>query len=299
MALDRAPLAVKMIQVTLKKFLKSIAPPFVIDIYRFLRWGRYWEGIYASFRDVPKVGSGFSDAGYAIPTIEDTRRAILAARNYRAVPTQVVEEDAFLPLLASVVAESNGGTLRILDFGGGAGISFVHLTSGLARRAKLDYHVVELEWACEAGRRLFADDDRIQFHAALPETLPDIDIVLMKGVLMSVEDYAGLLKRICGYRARFLFIVNLAAGGFPTFASAQRNLPGIIPHWFFNLDEIVRRVSSEGYALIFKGALMEQYRQDNFPESHRLEEGRACALLFALRTGETRIAARNGEEAKI
>lgn len=286
---------------TLKSFLKSIAPPFLIDIYRFLRWGRYgsryWDGIYPSFREIPKVGNGFSDAGLVIATTEETRHAILEARNYRTVPTQVVEEDAFLPLLASVIAERNGGTLRILDFGGGAGISFVHLTSGLARRARLDYHVVELEWACEAGRRLFADDARIQFHTALPETLPDIDIVLMKGVLMSVEDYAGLLKRICGYRARFLFIVNLAAGGFPTFASAQRNLPGIVlPHWFFNLDEIVQLLSGEGYALIFKGALMEQYRQDNFPESHRLEQGRACALLFALRTGETRIAARNREE---
>lgn len=275
---------------TLKGFLKSITPPFVIDLYRFLRrgkyWNAYWDGIYPSFREVPKRGSGYSDARYVAQSIEETRRAILAAANSHIVPTQVVEDYAFLPLLASVVAENNGGSLRILDYGGGPGISFVHLTSSLAKAVNIDYHVVELEWACEAGRRLFSDDARIQFHAALPETLPDIDIVLMQGVLMSVEDYAGLLKRICGYRARFLFIVDLMAGGFQTFASAQSFLSGIVPHWFFNLEEIVQLVSSEGYALIFKGALMEQFRLDNLPESHRLEKGRACTLLFALRPGD-------------
>ncbi len=104
---------------TLKRFLKSIAPPFAIDIYRFLRWGSYWnaycDGIYPSFRDVPTVGSGFSDAGYAIPTIEGTRRAILAVRNYRAIPTQVMEEDDGLGCLWGDRDRFHGVVARLLD----------------------------------------------------------------------------------------------------------------------------------------------------------------------------------------
>src|SRR5207245_10816057 len=84
--------------------------------------------------------------------------------------------------------------LRILDFGGGVGISFVHLKSGLVGDMELDYQVVELECACRMGLQLFENDHGIHFHRSLPELMEPLDIVFMKGVLMSIEDYAGLLK---------------------------------------------------------------------------------------------------------
>jgi putative methyltransferase (TIGR04325 family) len=195
---------------TPKTLVKMLVPPIVLSLYRRIR-GPYWDGIYSSFRDVSSVGAGFNSDDYAIPTLNDTRRAMQIASNYRCVPTELVEEDAILPLVASLVRRNTEKVLRILDFGGGAGISFVHLKSGLVGAMELDYHVVELEWACRVGPQLFENDHRIHFHRSLPEMTEPLDIVFMKGVLMSIEDYAGLLKRLCAYRARYFLIVRTYA----------------------------------------------------------------------------------------
>jgi len=275
----------ELIPMTLKALVKMLVPPIVLGLYRRIRGPFYiWDGIYTSFQDVPSFGAGFNSDDYAIPRLNDTRRAIQIASNYRCVPTELVEEDAQLPLVASLVRRNTEDVLRILDFGGGAGISFVHLKSGLVGDMELDYHVVELEWACRMGPQLFENDHGIHFHRSLPELMEPLDIVFMKGVLMSIEDYAGLLKRLCAYRARYFLFVNLAAGLFRTFASSQKNLPGILPHWFFNFDEIVGIMTSQGYSLIFKGALLERYRQENLPAAYRLDGGRACTVLFELQT---------------
>ncbi|MGQ0522460.1 MAG: methyltransferase, TIGR04325 family [Betaproteobacteria bacterium] len=262
----------------LKQFLKSALPPMLIDAYRLARFGRrwncYWDGIYASFREVPRTGDGFSDVRYVDAVVEEVRRAMRSA--------SVSGEEAYLPLLASAAAKEASEIISVLDFGGGPGIGFVHLANGLAGSRKLEYHVVELAWACDAGQRLFAGDNQILFHEAFPEIPARLDIVLAKGSLSYVEDYAGALGRLCRYQARHVFLVDIPVGRFATFASAQRNLPGVVPHWFFNKGEIVDLMAAGGYVLSFNGVLGEQYRQDNFPGSHRLEQGRASTLLFAL-----------------
>src|SRR5437773_5148152 len=108
----------ELIPMTPRALVKMLVPPIVASLYRRIR-GPIWDGIYTSFRDVPSVGAGFNSDDYAIPTLNDTRRAIQIASNYRCVPAELVEEDALLPLVASLVRRNTENVLRILDFGGG------------------------------------------------------------------------------------------------------------------------------------------------------------------------------------
>jgi len=265
-----------------RTLLKQLIPPLFLDLYRAVTRKAYiWDGVYRSFEEVPAAGPGFNGDALAVPSLDQARDAIRAAAGYRSVATEVINEYWVLALLAAVAREQSP-RLRVLDFGGGAGVHYVHLRSALVDASALDYHIVELDWACQAGPGLFPGDGRIHFHRNLPESLPDLDIVYMNGVLPYVDDYAGLLKALCAYRAKYFMIYSLPAGAFPTFASAQRNVPGtLMPCWFFNRDEIVDILSNEGYSLIHKNAVEHGYNQENFPETHRLDRGRNSVLLFS------------------
>ena len=231
--------------------------------------------------NVPVAGAGFNGDALANPTVEYTRQAIRNAMDHDAAASEVINEYAMLSLLASVT-HGISGKLKVLDFGGGVGINYVHLRSALPDTSALEYHVVELEWACRAGPQLFPDDGHIHFHRTLPETMPNLSVLYTSGVLAYVEDYAGLLKELCAYRAEYFLFSNVPTGAFATFASAQKNVPGmLIPCWFFNRDEIESIMGQHGYELVCSGAVDPVYNQNNFPAERRLKQGRASQMLFS------------------
>ena len=270
----------------IKTFIKQFIPPILLDLFRACRnriYPRYtWEGIYLHYNDVPSIGPGFACDSWVNSTITEAQDAIAISKRYGSIPMEVIEQYALLPVLASIVFQRNGGKVRILDFGGGVGIAYVHLLSSLVECPMIDYHVVELEWACQAGSRLFEHDSRIHFHRSLPNDLTQVDALHMNGVLQCIEDYAGLLKALCGYRATYFLIGEVYAGDFPTFASSLKNMPEtVVPYWFFNVDEIVEIMKQGGYSLILRGATKKGATFDNFPKADRVDRGRACNLLFA------------------
>ena len=106
-----------------------------------------------------------------------------------------------------------------------------------------------------------------------------MDIVYTCSAMQYVEDYADLLKALCAYRPKYFLFVKLSAGDIPTYATAQKNVPGtVIPYLFLNVEEVIRIMKGNGYGLIYRCLLDREYDQGNFPPEYRL--GRACNLLF-------------------
>jgi putative methyltransferase (TIGR04325 family) len=156
----------------------------------------------------------------------------------------------------------------------------LHLQALVRDTAELRYEVVETERSCVAGREIFSDDPRISFLERLPPESHRPDIVYLNSVLQYIDDYAGLTRTLCRYRARYLLFARLSAGDVPTYATAQLNVPGsVIPYWFINIDELLGIMRSEGYKLLFEDLLARKYDQANFPARYRL--GHARNLLFA------------------
>jgi putative methyltransferase (TIGR04325 family) len=239
-----------------------------------------WEGVYPHYRDVPAYGPGFDDEVWAA----DTRRLTEQARasSGKGLPP-VAGDQVLLPLLGAIAA-GNGGHLKVLDFGGGMGISFVHLAATAPHAEHVEYHVIETPRVCEEGARLFADDARIRFHRALPDTFPGLDIAYLNSSLQYVEDYRELLEKLCAFAPRFILLARCAAGENPTFATAQVTLPGKrIPYWFINVRELVSILEQCDYSLLFRARAATGLDLSNFPERYR--QGTACNLLFA-RTGQ-------------
>jgi putative methyltransferase (TIGR04325 family) len=234
-----------------------------------------WDGVYERFDQVPVVGRGFASEAWLSDMERYTRAAVAAIGDGSgAIPENVPQYHA---LLASLVA-SLDPPVRVLDFGGGMGIGYANVRrctfSGLA----LDYLVVDNDESCARGRRLL-EDLPVRFATQLPEEPASVDVMVLSGVLQFVEKYEELLANLAKFKPSLWLFTFLPAGDIPTFVSAQRNVPGsVLPVWFFNVSELVKKLETLGYKLVFRSALDRVFDMSNFPPTHQLH--RQCNLLF-------------------
>ena len=267
---------------SLRRSIRNVVPPRWLDRYWSWRFGarheHIWEGIYENFRDVPVTGDGYHSEALALETKAHTQSLLAIAQKSEAIPFNVTGEHALLPLVTSIT-KPEADSITIIDFGGGMGVDYIHVLSGVTDSIQVDYHIVENSIVCFHGRDLFSQNTHLHFHDALPADLDRVDIVYINSALQYVEDYSGLLVRLCAYEPEFVLLVKLSAGEMPTYATAQINLTGSrVPYWFLNVQQIIHLLEANGYHLVYKSVLPRKYDQENFPPQYRM--GQACNLLF-------------------
>jgi putative methyltransferase (TIGR04325 family) len=162
------------------------------------------------------------------------------------------------------------GSLRVVDFGGGLGEPYLFLVDTISDTSIIDYRVVELPQVCEEGRRVLQKYPGIRFQSSLPPAAFAPEIVYANGTLQLTPDYRETIDRLTLYKAPFMLFAELPAGNIPTFASAQTNVFGQVPVWFFNLNEIVESVCRRGYRVVLDAQFEIGREQTNFPPGHRL-----------------------------
>jgi putative methyltransferase (TIGR04325 family) len=247
--------------------------------------GPIWEGVYHSFSEVPVVGAGFDGEKW----INSSLKKIVALRdevekNAPLSPTSNYRE-ALLPLLAGLVYNECPG-VKILDFGGGIGFTYYQTVYGLPQTGELEYHIVERESACQAGRQFFGTtNNNLFFHSQLPQAESAFDIVHSGSALQYIENWKQLISQLCALSRRYLLLVDIPAGNIPTFVAAQNYYGAKIPTNFFNITEFLSVVRSCGYDLIFNSVYqptilgVEQHLpMQNYEEKYQLKH--ACNLLF-------------------
>jgi putative methyltransferase (TIGR04325 family) len=74
-------------------------------------------------------------------------------------------------------------SIKILDFGGGAGADYLYLKSAVPQVDNLEFHIVDFDKVCQRGRRFFQGEARVFFHTALPENISGFDIIHIDSVL--------------------------------------------------------------------------------------------------------------------
>jgi len=247
------------------------------DVYRWIR-GRLrpiWTGVYARYEDVPVSGPGFDGATWTAITRSHTERAL--ADLHRGASPRATGDRALLPELAADVLAARGA-VRVVDFGGGMGIGYIDVRARCGP-ADVDYVVVETEAICVAGRSLFGDDPAIRFVTSLTEVAAGADIVYVSSALQYVREPIALLRTLAGFGARYLLLVNVSAGDIPTYAAAQRNVPGsVIAYWFLAADEISGALRAVGYEP--RRATLSERRLTGFAVPRRYRIARGRNLLF-------------------
>ena len=260
---------------------KNLVPRFIIEAVRCVRKIRSglrspFAGVYERFADVPRAGGGFNDDDWINTSIKYSKS--LMERNAAGfVPVDVVGEKALLPVLVSTLA--NRGPIRIVDFGGSTGFSYLAVR-GAVPDARVDYVVVERPGICKAGRALFGDDSQIRFLEEIPDNAARTDVVVVGASLQYIDNYRGHLANLANLKPEYILFTKMPAGENPTYATAQVNLKNSKqPTWMFSVREIVSIMKDLNYRLVFRGAVEGEINQQAFDPVYRV--GRFCNLLFS------------------
>jgi putative methyltransferase (TIGR04325 family) len=250
----------------------------VLEVLR--KTERHWRGAYPHIRDVPGRGGSFNDDSWLKVAREDLQRA-MAECDVGAARLANADDMPLLSLAAMAAACSR--KVRIVDFGGGLGVSFIRLASRLSDAISIDYLVIETPRLCAEGEHVFSQDPRIAFAPDIPAKVFELDIVYVNSALQYVEDYGTLLGRICALSPRFILLVRCATGDMPTFASAQSIFwKKSIPYWFVNRIELLSAFDALGYEVAAASYSADHVDLSNLPEPFR---GGALANFLLTRKG--------------
>jgi putative methyltransferase (TIGR04325 family) len=221
-----------------------------------------FEGVYDSFWDTEDSGKS-----WAASTSTSARAVISDA-----------EVAARRSILATVAAQvPHSGALRILDFGGGAGIDFAALLATLPQTDNLRYTVVDLPDVCATGRELWAGDTRIDFSPELPAPASQFDLVYACTSLHYAGDYVSTLKCLADYGAPRVLLLRHAVAE-KEFVRRQVNIPVPRPVWVMSEPRIREAMNAAGYGLAYRGVSDDGYNVDNYAPEQRV--GRTVNMLF-------------------
>ncbi len=244
-----------------------------------------WEGIYKSFGETPEGEQVFDSKKWIELSRERMAKLVDEASKEATIPSVTFYNASLLPFLVALVQDRQK-EVKVLDFGGGAGNTYIPLVSGLVDSRNIEYHIVDSERSCKLGTSIFHNDERIRFHTSLPKELWDVSIVHLGSSLQYVKDWKNILSDLARYNPGYFLFTDLPAGDIPTYATVQNFYGSKIPCWFFNIEEIVRVMKSIHYELLFKASYLarilgkiQKLPQANFPRKFRL--GHACTLLFS------------------
>jgi putative methyltransferase (TIGR04325 family) len=256
-----------------RRAVRWLIPSGLLGVWRRARrWDHIWRGVYPTFDMVPRRGSDFSSALWIRNSGESTRRLLDAPVRHGAVPSDVqsIGEHRTLVTAAALIA-ARQGSVRVLDFGGGFGDAFIYLRDAIPDPNAIDYHVVELPATVAAASGMLRSFPAIRFHDSFPR-LGNVDIVYANGALQCVPDYTETLRRFADAEALLVILIELPAGAGPTFASAQTNLGGSFPVWFFELREVIGLMESLGYRLLMDSRAAVGYSLLGLPPERRITD---------------------------
>jgi putative methyltransferase (TIGR04325 family) len=243
---------------TPKGFLKSLAPPVLLRVYRRYRSlaskdDNSLSGNYATWNEAAQKSTGYQN-----PLIlEKTSNAILKV----ATGAAVYERDSltfeqieyYWPPLAGLmwVAAQSAGNLNVLDFGGSLGTTFFQNSRFLNSLRSVRWNIVEQPHYVERGQARF-QNDCLRFYSSIGECLQETspNVILFGSVLQYLEAPYQILSEALDLPLNQVIIDRT-----PFSAAAKDRLcvqtvpPGIYaasyPSWIFSFDRFCSELSPD------------------------------------------------------
>lgn len=132
-----------------------------------------YSGVYRSFEEVSGSTAAVEDKlaaagaiGVELPHLDPATQLPLLRNGHD-----------LLPLVTAMI--NSDGPIKILDFGGAAGIDYGNVIRALPKEIR--YTIIDLPAVCTRGRQIWQDDARIRFCDELPVGDERFDIRLQLG----------------------------------------------------------------------------------------------------------------------
>lgn len=244
-----------------------------------------WSGVFDNFSAATADQAVFEEKIWLDKSSDRARQAANEHARRSMFSQNAVAHEYVLPAVAASIARADA-TLRIVDFGGGMALTYFAVADALPTSQPLVFHIVESGPLCRRARELNLCDERLSFHEELPVLDGHVDIVHAGSSIQYVEDWSGLLARLCSYRPSHIVLADVPAGDLPhSFVTGQYFYGKRIAHWFFRMEELVSAVEQHGYRLTYHAPYIGSYLgerrplpMDGLPPTHRLRN--FCQLMF-------------------
>lgn len=246
-------------------------------------------GYVGSFRNWAEAKSefeGYQDPRIAAKVAFGVRAVLNGAATYERDSVTFSSRQYSFPVATALMwaGLKNRGTLKVLDFGGGLGTSFVQNQPFLATLEKLSWTIVEQPTFVAEGKKLFADsalvfDDNIT--VSLNREKPDV--ALISSSLQYVEKPFDILRLVAAERVEMIVLDRtLFSASADDLVTRQRVPDNIftatIPAWIFS-EEKFRAFMDDHYLLVSRfSASQTTVEWDS--ENRKLEE---LGFIYVLR----------------
>jgi putative methyltransferase (TIGR04325 family) len=244
---------------SLKTWLRSIIPPFIISIFRGSRLDYKFSGDYSSWNQAVSDSTGY-DSDLILDKVRDS---LLKVKEGKAA----FERDSVLfdhieysfPVLAALlkIALENNGELRILDFGGSLGSSYYQYKDFLSCVHTLEWSIVEQPKFVECGKQFF-QNDQLRFYSTIEECISEktIDVILLLSVIQYLENPLQFLDSLRAYRIPYILIdrtsiIDLDRDLLTVQQISEKIYKASYPAWFIREENLLKTINSQGYTVIF------------------------------------------------
>jgi putative methyltransferase (TIGR04325 family) len=261
----------------IKQVIKLIIPPIFIEIIKYGKNRNTFEGIYQDFSNINNLTSYNNESSNNTTFIEIDAKLENHSKN-------VIVSDLrsqISNLLSLLIASLDKDKITVLDYGGGAGSTYVDCIDSVDM-SKVDYYIYDLPETIEIGKKAFLKSkvSSTPLFINNHNKIDSLDIVYLGSVLQYIQDYKKLLLSLIRKSPAFFLITDNFMGTHSTYATVQVNMAGRkMAYWIFQLNEIKEIFSSNGYQLIYSSKNHQPYHNfDNFPEKYQVHD--SCNLLF-------------------
>ncbi len=162
-----------------KPLVKKLAPPVCLDLYKFLFQSPAYSGPYADFEEAQKNSSGYDNAVIFEKIKQSTQHMMENADAFSQDGVASHLPTYRYPVLAALLQQAiKQGELRVIDFGGALGTSYLAFQRFLGDTAlKIQWGIVEQPHYVAYGKKHLSSNN-LQFfdttQAALASIQPSV-----------------------------------------------------------------------------------------------------------------------------
>jgi putative methyltransferase (TIGR04325 family) len=157
-----------------------------------------WEGIFDRFPEENTDRVWESDH-WVNALGERSLASLRELDKNETISTHNLMHDYPLPLVVALLAGGLAKPVRVLDFGGGVGSSFLPLITSLPSPELVEFHIVDSIAICRRGRDVYQEFPNIYFHESLPQHIKKFDLIHAAASLHYVSDWRTMMVKFTDY----------------------------------------------------------------------------------------------------
>lgn len=243
-----------------------------------------WEGVYSSFADAPDAEAVFNSDIWVKKQQQRILEKLHTLEANKNISDAAVSKD--YPLAAMIAVLRHKKPLRIIDYGGAMGQSYLELMAKIPGiEDRVDYIVVEMPALVKDVPEEIKDIKGLSFVDDIKNLAGNADIVHIGSTLQYVDDWQGLLTKFSKkFQPDFFILSDLLVGDIPSFVTIQNYYDHSIKVRFTNIEEFITFWEKTDYNLVYRSYYQplndgSYFPNHALPKTHRIKK--ACHLVFS------------------